>query len=95
MNSRAREQLHRHRTLQEIVIKDGHRKRIANSQNRQSQRIAIMPACYCTYFNCKGQLVDDKTRKRHERMDVSEKFHCDGKVCQYIEFAQYLKFMPV
>ncbi|KAH8978132.1 hypothetical protein EDB86DRAFT_2837041 [Lactarius hatsudake] len=34
-----------------------------------------MPSCYCTYFNCNGELVDDKTRKRHERFDKSQAYH--------------------
>ncbi|KAH9016472.1 hypothetical protein EDB84DRAFT_1443105 [Lactarius hengduanensis] len=34
-----------------------------------------MPACYCTYSSCNGQLVDDKTRKRHERFDNSQAYH--------------------
>jgi hypothetical protein len=50
-----------------------------DSQNRQ--RTAIMPACYCTYFGCNGQLVDDKTRKRHQRMDSSETYHNHSEVC--------------
>jgi hypothetical protein len=82
-----REQLHRHRTLREICDKDmGNKNELpTHRQNRRSQRIAIMPACYCTYSNCKGQLVDDKTRKRHERMDLSEKFHSDSKVCRIVD----------
>ncbi|KAH8983006.1 hypothetical protein EDB86DRAFT_2834164 [Lactarius hatsudake] len=34
-----------------------------------------MPSCYCTYFNCNGELVDDKTRKHHERFDKSQAYH--------------------
>lgn len=48
-----------------------------------------MPACYCKYFGCNGQLVDDKTRKRHERFDFSETYHSD--VCRRFEFAQLLR----
>jgi hypothetical protein len=57
----------------------------------ETHRIAaIMPACYCTYIGCNGQLVDDKTRKRHERMDFSETYHSRAEVCRYIESVQYL-----
>jgi hypothetical protein len=50
-----------------------------------------MPACYCAYFGCSGQIIDDRTRKRHERMDISEKYHSHTQVCRrYVEFAQYL-----
>lgn len=43
-----------------------------------------MPACYCSYFHCDGQLVDDKTRKQHERFDASESYHNHIQVyCQY------------
>ncbi|KAI9439151.1 hypothetical protein H4582DRAFT_2075806 [Lactarius indigo] len=34
-----------------------------------------MPACYCRYSSCNGQLVDDKTRKRHKRFDDLQAYH--------------------
>ncbi|KAF8268036.1 hypothetical protein EI94DRAFT_1700553 [Lactarius quietus] len=34
-----------------------------------------MPACHCMYFSCNGQLVDDKTRKRHQRFEDSQAYH--------------------
>lgn len=83
MNNRAK----RNKSMDAILCgccdKNMHgQQRNTNSQNRQ--HAIIMPPCYCTFYDCKGQIVDDKTRKRHQRMDFSEEFH---KVCQYIGFA--------
>ncbi|KAI0280567.1 hypothetical protein BC826DRAFT_1112023 [Russula brevipes] len=45
-----------------------------------------MPACYCSYFHCDGQLVDDKTRKQHERFDASESYHNHIQVYRQYNF---------
>lgn len=52
-----------------------------------------MPICYCTYFGCSGKIVDDKTRKRHERFDVSETYHNHSDVRRHFGFARYLWLM--
>src|SRR6266404_874037 len=39
-----------------------------------------MPACYCTYFSCNGQFVDDKTRKHRARFDKSQEYHKNAEV---------------
>ena len=48
-----------------------------------------MPACYCTYLRCNGQFVDDKTRKRHERFDNSQKYHEHTRVCRHFHFTRH------
>ena len=48
-----------------------------------------MPACYCTSFSCNGQLVDDKTRKRHKRFDDSQTYHKQTEVFHHFDFTHY------
>jgi hypothetical protein len=35
----------------------------------------IMPACYCVYFKCNGQMVDSNTKKCHARYDTSQSYY--------------------
>lgn len=56
---------------------------------RLTERTTAMPACYCKYFSCNGQLVDDKTRKRHERFDDSQAYHKHAKVNRHFDSTRY------
>ena len=58
---------------------------------KECHRNSIMPACYCKYARCDGQVVDKNTKRKHERLDIAQSYHDRAEVCHYSSLVGYAR----